>query len=159
MSHPVPHHDQFASPVDPVPLVEATRGPIIESTHFGSFAIVDEHGTVLASAGDIASPMYARSTLKPLQLVAMLRAGLELPEDLLALSAASHSGAPVHQEGATRILALHGHGPSALRNTVDLPYGATERNAHLRAGGAPSQLAQSCSGKHAAMVATCAHNG
>ena len=58
-----------------------------------------------------------------------------------------------------RILQLHGLTEAALENTVDLPYGDTERQNWLRAGGEASQLAQNCSGKHAAMAATCAING
>lgn len=142
-----------------VPLVEVTRGPIVESIHFGSFAVVTADGSVLAHAGDTSSPVYARSSLKPLQAVAMVRAGLDLPDDLLALGAASHSGAAMHQEGVVRMLALHGLDAGALRNVEDLPYGTAERQAYLRAGGVPSQLAQNCSGKHAAMVSTCVVNG
>lgn len=89
-----------------VPLVESTRGPVVESVHYGSFAVVSADGSVLAGAGEIDTPAYIRSALKPLQSIAMLRAGLELPDELLALSAASHSGAPMHQQGAERILAL-----------------------------------------------------
>lgn len=143
----------------PVALVESTRGKLVESVHFGSFSVVDSTGKSLLAAGAPAAPMYARSSLKPLQLAAMIRAGLELPDDLLALSAASHSGAGKHQEGAQRILALHGLDKSALRNVADLPYGVAEREEWLRSGGVATQLAQNCSGKHAAMVATCVING
>jgi L-asparaginase II len=142
-----------------IPLVESTRGPIVESIHFGSFAVVDPSGAVTAHGGDPHGLVYARSALKPLQTVAMLRAGLDLPPDLLALSAASHSGSPEHQDGARRILALHGIDESALQNTRDLPVGVDERAVYLRAGGEPSRLTQNCSGKHAAMVATCVVNG
>ncbi|QSZ55615.1 asparaginase [Paenarthrobacter ureafaciens] len=143
----------------PVALVESTRGNLVESVHFGSYSVVDSTGKPLLAGGTPAKPMYARSSLKPLQSVAMVRAGLDLPDDLLALSAASHSGAGKHQEGAQRILALHGLDQAALRNVVDLPYGVAEREAWLRGGGVATQLAQNCSGKHAAMLATCVING
>lgn len=142
-----------------IPLVEITRGPLVESTHHGSLAVVTEDGSVLASAGDIRSPIYARSSLKPLQAVAMLRGGLDLPDELLALSAASHSGARYHREGAAQILSRYGLDAAALRNVADFPYGAPERELYVRDGGLPSQLAQNCSGKHAAMAATCVVNG
>ena len=48
---------------------------------------------------------YPRSSLKPVQAVAMLRAGLDLDGELLALACASHSGEPGHLDGARRILA------------------------------------------------------
>lgn len=142
-----------------VPLVECTRGGLVESIHFGSFAVTRADGTLLLAAGNPDAPVYARSSLKPLQSVAMVRAGLDLPMDLLALSAASHSGAMMHQEGARHILKRYGVDETALRNIVDLPYGVSEREAWLRAGGVPTQLAHNCSGKHAAMVATCVING
>lgn len=142
-----------------IPLVESTRGAIVESVHYGSLAVVSAAGTPILSAGAPNAPVYARSALKPLQLVAMVRAGLDLPDELLALGASSHSGAAAHQAGAERILALHGLDPAVLRNVADLPAGGPERDAWLRAGGRPTQLAQNCSGKHAAMAATCVING
>ena len=142
-----------------VALVESTRGELVESVHYGSFAVVDAEGRTVLAAGVPDAPVYARSALKPLQLVAMLRAGLELPDDLLALSTASHSGAAVHRAGAERILAMHGLGAADLRNVAALPYGVAEREDWLREGGGPTRLAQNCSGKHAAMLATCAVNG
>ncbi|UVI36183.1 asparaginase [Brevibacterium spongiae] len=148
-----------ASALASVPLVEVTRGDLVEGVHFGAFAVCDTDGRRLVSAGDVEAPFYPRSTLKPLQLLAMLRLGLELPDDLLALAAASHSGALEHIAGARRILSLYELDESALGNAVDLPYGTVEREAHLAAGGTRSRLAQNCSGKHAAMVATCQVNG
>jgi len=142
-----------------IPLVESTRGAIVESVHYGSLAVVSAAGTPILSAGAPNAPVYARSALKPLQLVAMIRAGLDLPDELLALGASSHSGAAAHQAGAERILALHGLDPAVLRNVADLPAGGPERDAWLRAGGRPTRLAQNCSGKHAAMASTCVING
>jgi L-asparaginase II len=142
-----------------VPLAAQIRGQLVEALHFGSVAAVGPDGRLLWDAGDASAPFYPRSALKPLQTVALVRAGLDLPQDLLALAAASHSGAPVHREGARRILALHDLDESALANTRDLPYGTTEREAWLRAGGTADRLCQNCSGKHAAMAATCVLNG
>jgi L-asparaginase II len=142
-----------------VAVAEQTRDGVVESVHHGSLVATDASGAVLLAAGDPGALFYPRSSLKPLQAVAMLRAGLELPPELLALAAASHSGAPAHQEGARRILALHHADGAALENVPDLPYGAAERASALRAGQGPSHLAQNCSGKHAAMVATCLVNG
>src|ERR687889_1315899 len=131
------------------PLVTAIRDGLVESVHYGSAIAVAADGSTAASAGDPLTPFYPRSSLKPLQSVAMVRAGLDLPADLLALTAASHSGAPRHLDGASRILELHGLTPAALENSTDLPYGVREREEWLRDGGRRTQLAQNCSGKHA----------
>ncbi|WP_077487622.1 asparaginase [Sinomonas mesophila] len=141
-----------------VPLAVQWRGELIESVHYGSIAATDADGRLLWAAGDSA-PFYPRSALKPLQAVALVRAGLSVTDDLLALAAASHSGGPGHREGALRILGLHGLDASALANTTDLPYGVPEREAWLRASGRPDRLCQNCSGKHAAMAAVCTLNG
>ncbi|TPV49687.1 asparaginase [Pseudarthrobacter phenanthrenivorans] len=141
------------------PLVTATRDGLVESVHYGSAVALDANGAIAAAAGDPTAPFYPRSSLKPLQAVAMVRAGLELPADLLALSAASHSGAAQHRDGALRILELHGLSVSDFENSTDLPYGTAERAEWLRNGGGATQLTQNCSGKHAAMAATCVING
>jgi L-asparaginase II len=136
-----------------------TRDGLVEGVHYGSLIATDPDGGTLLEAGDPLAAFYPRSSLKPLQAVALVRAGLDIPSELLALTAASHSGAPIHRVGALRILELHGLTPAALENTTDLPYGVNEREEWLRAGRMPSQLAQNCSGKHAAMAATCVING
>ncbi|MFP5367544.1 MAG: asparaginase, partial [Actinomycetes bacterium] len=108
------------------PLVTATRDGLVESVHYGSAVALDANGAIAAAAGDPTAPFYPRSSLKPLQAVAMVRAGLELPADLLALAAASHSGAAQHRDGALRILELHGLSVSDFENSTDLPYGTAE---------------------------------
>ena len=141
------------------PLAVQTRDGIVEGVHYGSVVATAADGQILLAAGDPLAPFYPRSALKPLQAVAMVRAGLDLPDDLLALAAASHSGAATHREGARRILDLHGLTPGDLKNSTDLPYGVREREDWLGDGGQATQLAQNCSGKHAAMAATCVING
>ncbi|SDM05818.1 asparaginase [Arthrobacter sp. ok362] len=141
------------------PLAVQTRDGIVESVHYGSVIATAADGQILLAAGEPLAPFYPRSALKPLQAVAMVRAGLDLPDELLALAAASHSGAATHRDGARRILDLHGLTPGDLENSTDLPYGAREREDWLGDGGQATQLAQNCSGKHAAMAATCVING
>lgn len=141
-----------------VPLAVQIRGGAIEGVHYGSVAATDARGALLWAAGTASTPVFPRSALKPLQAVAMVRAGLALPDPLLALAAASHSGAAMHRDGARRILALHCLDESALANTPDLPYGVREREEWLASGGHADRVCQNCSGKHAAMVSVCALN-
>lgn len=150
-----PMTDPLAHPVLPEhePLVVATRGEAVESIHYGSAVLLDAAGNVAASYGEPQAAYYPRSALKPLFAVGMLRAGLELTDEQLALASASHSGAPIHQQVATTTLNAAGLDESALRNSTDLPYGVAERQAYLAAGGTATQLAQNCSGKHAALAA------
>ena len=89
----------------------------------------------------------------------MLRAGLDLDGELLALAAASHSGEPGHVDGARRILGLAGLAEPDLRNTPTWPDDADAAFAWRAAGRGPAALTQNCSGKHAAMLATCVAAG
>ncbi|RAN74857.1 asparaginase [Bacillus sp. SRB_336] len=141
------------------PLAVQTRGSIVESVHYGSLAALKPDGGTFLSRGEPTARMYPRSALKPLMAVAMLRAGVVLTDQQLALAAASHSGAAVHQETAEKILADAGLTVDDLGNSTDLPYGTAERAAWLASGHGPTHLAQNCSGKHAALLATCVANG
>jgi L-asparaginase II len=94
-----------------------------------------------------------------MQAVAMVRAGLVLPPELLALVCASHDGTAAHRAAAVAILASAGLEESALGNPPDLPLDPTVARGFLREGGAPSRIAMTCSGKHSGMLATCVRNG
>ena len=89
----------------------------------------------------------------------MLRAGLDLDGELLALACASHSGEPFHIDGVRRILAAAGLDESALQTPPDLPVDEQEKAACIRGRPPASSVAMNCSGKHAAMLATCVANG
>jgi L-asparaginase II len=143
----------------PVVVAEIVRSGFVEGHHYGSVVALEADGRVAWSVGDVESPVLARSCNKPLQAVGMLRAGLDLDGELLALAAASHSGEAFHLEGARRILATAGLDESALQTPPDYPIDDQAREEYIRAGGQKSPLAMNCSGKHAAMLATCVVNG
>jgi L-asparaginase II len=140
-------------------LCEVVRSGFVESRHRGSLVLLDEDGDVSLALGAVDVPVFPRSSMKPLQAVAMLRAGLDLPEKPLALACASHSGESVHVDLCRAILARAGLGEAALSCPPALPYGVEAAKAVLRAGGGPTRSRHNCSGKHAAMVATCAARG
>lgn len=72
------------------------RGGIVEGIHYGSVVVLGADGEVQLQLGDIEVAFYPRSALKPLQAVAMARAGLPLDGELLSLTAANHSGEERH---------------------------------------------------------------
>jgi L-asparaginase II len=143
----------------PVVVAEIVRSGFVEGHHYGSVVALEADGRVAWSVGDVESPVLPRSCNKPLQAVGMLRAGLDLDGELLALAAASHSGEAFHLEGARRILASAGLDESVLQTPPDYPIDDQAREEYIRAGGQKSRLAMNCSGKHAAMLATCVANG
>ncbi|WP_200262273.1 asparaginase [Streptomyces sp. HSG2] len=141
-----------------VPVARLVRGGVVEGVHHGSVVVLDAGGRTRLGLGDVDAAFYPRSALKPVQAVAMVRAGLPLEGELLSLAAASHSGEERHLSAAVRILRLAGLTEERLGNVRDLPFGRETRERWIREGRAPSRLAQNCSGKHAAMLHTCVLN-
>jgi len=138
-------------------LAEYVRDGVVESEHRGFLAVLNADGSIFKSLGDIDTKIFPRSTVKCAQASAMVRSGLVLEPRLLALAQSSHSGAAMHMDGAREILASVGLDEGALQCATDRPLGDAER----RAWGdkEPVQIAMNCSGKHAAMLATCVKNG
>lgn len=144
---------------EPAVLATYTRSGLCEGVHVGHAVVVAPDGSVLRSWGDPEHVIFPRSSNKPAQATAMVAAGLDVDTPLLALSAASHSGEPMHLEGVRTVLASVGLDESALQTPSDWPLDAMERDRWVRAGDQPSPIAMNCSGKHAAMLATCVING
>jgi L-asparaginase II len=114
---------------------------------------------VLFSMGEVTSPMYPRSSNKPIQAAAMRGCGLDLDGELLALAAASHSGEDFHVTGVRKILASAGLTEDALQCPPALPIDESTMRHFLSEGGSPDRVHMNCSGKHAAMLATCVAAG
>ena len=138
-------------------LAEYVRDGVVESEHRGFLAALNADGSIFKSLGDIETKIFPRSTVKCAQASAMVRNGLDLEPRLLALAQSSHSGDEMHLNGAREILALVGLSESALQCALDRPLGDAERRAWGEKP--PTQIAMNCSGKHAAMLATCVKNG
>jgi len=143
----------------PVVVAELVRSGFVEGHHHGSVVALDRDGAVDWSVGSVDQPILPRSSNKPLQALAMVRLGLDLPPELLALVCASHSGEPFHLDGVRRILASAGLDEAALQTPPDYPFDDAERHAVVAAGGERTSLQMNCSGKHAGMLATCVVNG
>ena len=140
-----------------VVLAELVRSGLIESTHSGHLILLAADGSDLLTLGDVEAEIYPRSAIKSLQAAAMVRAGLNLNDEQLALVCASHGGTSRHQEVALEILRSVGLSESELQNTPDAPL---DREARIKWGDKPAtSLAANCSGKHSGMLATCVVNG
>lgn len=147
------------SPEQFAPLAIVSRSGVDESVHFGAVIALNSDGSTAWSVGDPSVTIYPRSSTKPLQALAMVRAGLTLPPEQLALVCASHNGEQIHLETARAILASVGRDESSLANTVDYPLHVPSAHAAIREGREKSSLQMNCSGKHSGMVATCVING
>jgi L-asparaginase II len=145
---------QGANPV----VAEVVRSGFTESVHRGSVAAFGADGTAAISIGPAQAPFFPRSANKPLQAAGMLQCGLALDGELLALAAASHSGEDFHADGARKILSGVGLSEEDLDCPAAWPLDTETARRLIARGEGMSRIRMNCSGKHAAMLATCVAN-
>lgn len=144
---------------DPVVLADYTRSDFVEGVHVGHAVVVDPSGAIVRQWGDAQHVIFPRSCNKPAQAAAMVAAGLDVPGPLLALAVSSHSAEAMHLSGVHELLARARLEETALQTPADYPYDVLERDRWVIDRRPPSSIAMNCSGKHAAMLLTCAANG
>jgi len=143
--------------VNPV-VAEVVRSGFTESWHRGAVAGLDADGIQVIDVGQTGVPFFPRSANKPLQAAAMLRGGLDLNGELLALAAASHSGEDFHVDGVRKILSGAGLSEDDLGCPPGWPLDPETARHLIERGEGESRIRMNCSGKHAAMLATCVAN-
>ncbi len=91
------------------------RGDFIESIHVAYGVAVDEKGDVVYATGDLYYLTCIRSSCKPFQASAAVKAGAVeaagFSEDEIALMCASHNGEEVHVNTAKSMLSKLGLTP------------------------------------------------
>lgn len=125
------------------------RAGLVESRHRGIAALVGPDGKLIDHMGSAKRLIYPRSSVKPLQVVAMRRAGLKLAGEQLAITAGSHQGTQHHTHLVAQILAGAGMTDAALQCPPAWPGNSAAR---AQASG-ETRLAFNCSGKHAGFLA------
>ena len=144
-------------------LVDLSRAGAVESFHRGAAAIVDAAGKVVWSAGDIDRPIFARSSLKMLQALALVESGAADAFDVspveLALACASHSGEPFHVAAVEAWLRRIGCDETCLACGAHVPNNEAAARALILAGQAPTRVHNNCSGKHAGFLTLARHLG
>ncbi|MFB3908652.1 MAG: asparaginase [Candidatus Eisenbacteria bacterium] len=138
-------------------MVEATRGPAVESIHRGAAAVCDPDGRVVARVGNARLAAFLRSATKPFQAMALFETGaidrFGIPPEELAIVIASHDGEPFHVDLVRSLQARTGVAQGWLRCGAHAPYSAATRAAMAARGEEPSVLHNNCSGKHTGMLA------
>ena len=140
-----------------VPLFEVTRGRVVESVHYGSIAVVDSDGTLIASSGDPQMVAFLRSSAKPFQALPFVeRGGIEYfgfspPE--LALACASHEGSDMHVQAVRQLQRKIGIEQGHLQCGTHLPGDVDELKSLIIHDRNPTINHNNCSGKHTAMLA------
>lgn len=138
-----------------IPMVEIRRGDRLESQHCGHAVICDARGEIVAAWGDPELVIWPRSSCKMLQALPLVESGAAdgLDDARLALACASHQGAAMHTEAVAGWLAEMELEESDLRCGSHEPHDRAARDALIRAGHAPGQVHNNCSGKHTGFLA------
>jgi L-asparaginase II len=139
------------------PLVELTRGPLVESIHFGVLAVVDTRGRLVASLGNPDFVANLRSSAKPFQSLPLIEQdgaeAFHLTPKEIALTCASHSGTDEHVNVLRGMHEKIGISEGHLQCGVHYPgHEPTTRAMHIR-GEEPTPYRHNCSGKHTGMLA------
>lgn len=138
-------------------LIECTRGPIVESIHFGALAVVTSRGELLASYGDPQLTTFLRSSAKPFQALPFIERGgaqhFGLTDREVALMCASHSGTDEHVAVVRGIQQKIGAGEEHLLCGVHNPFHEPTAQALLLRDEKPTSNRHNCSGKHTGMLA------
>jgi L-asparaginase II len=139
-------------------LCEVWRGKQVESIHYGMIAVV-QNGRLVYSKGDIQSPVYVRSALKPLQAWTALSTGMAEkfgfgPAEI-AITCASHEASREQVAAVQSILSKIKLNEKHLLCGAHMPSDKEAAAQLIRAGQKPTALHNNCSGKHAGMLAAC----
>lgn len=138
------------------------RGNGIEAWHDASVAVCTPAG-LSVSFGDPELSSLTRSTIKPLQALALLTSGAADAFDFdareLALACSSHNGDDQHRSVARGMLDKARIAESALGCGAHLPIGMRIAERKPTHGEDRDPLRNNCSGKHAGFLALCKHLG
>ncbi len=142
-------------------LVEVTRGGLVESVHRGSVAIADAKGNVRFALGDLQTPVYPRSSLKPIQALPLLESGAAgafgLGDEEIALACASHSGEPMHTTRVAAWLSRIGCLESDLACGAHPSRYEPVAEDMIRRAEKPTRIHNNCSGKHSGFLTVARH--
>lgn len=142
-----------------VELAVIERSGFVESRHIGAAAVVSPEGDVVDSLGDTTAPIFPRSTLKPFQAIASLKAGAPLRGAEVAIAAGSHEGSFEQMQVVADVLDAAGLSPADLQCPEAYPKDERAHSYLLTNDKGKQRIAFNCSGKHAAFLSASAENG
>ena len=144
-------------------LCRVTRGELTESIHVAFAVAIDETRQPFYSTGDPQYLTCIRSSLKPFQAAASVKAGAvdaaEFNDEELALMCASHKGEKMHVKTAQSMLTKLGLTVDDYECGSHFPSDTLTRHRMIREDKEAQPLHNNCSGKHAGMLALAKHLG
>jgi len=142
-------------------IAEVTRGGFVESRHTGAYAVLDDSGKLVATAGDIAQAIFPRSAIKAFQCLPLIESGAAdrfgFTAQDLALACASHNGEVAHVRVAEGMLAKAGMSETQYECGAHWPHEMADQHELVRHNEKPRAIHNNCSGKHAGMLAVARH--
>lgn len=139
------------------PVLEVTRGEIVESVHFGAVAVADTSGKLFARLGDAETVTYLRSSAKPFQGLSLLESGAAahygLTSEQIAVICSSHSGTDEHVREVASIQNAVGVTEGDMLCGVHPPFHLATAERLKKEGLEPTPNRHNCSGKHTGMLA------
>jgi L-asparaginase II len=139
------------------PVLEVTRGGIVESTHYGAVAVTDASGGLVAWWGNPEVVTYLRSSAKPFQALPLVESGtvdhFGLTPRQLAVICSSHAGTDEHVATVAAAQAQVGVTEADLLCGVHPPHDLATSRRLKALGLEPTPYRHNCSGKHTGMLA------
>jgi L-asparaginase II len=136
---------------------------VIESIHNGRACFCDPSGELLDALGDPDAYVLLRSSAKPLQALPLVLSGAAdafgLTQKELAVACASHNSEVRHLEAVRSILQKADLSEDELQSGAHPPMYGPAAAELVRRDEEPRAIHSNCSGKHAGMLAVCAHEG
>ena len=143
--------------METVKMVEVTRNRAVESVHQGTAVLINSSGEILKEWGNSDILIYPRSALKPIQSLNLYKEGLSeelnLSDELIALTTASHHAENFHQEMISDWLKKMNLNENNLCCGPDWPWNIEDKfQAHSKYK-AKRKIFHNCSWKHCGHLA------
>lgn len=137
--------------------VTVLRGSLVENTHVAHIAVVDVQGKLLRWFNDPHRVTLVRSAAKPAQAAIAIETGaiaqFAFTSEEIALMCASHNSEDVQVEKVVAILAKLGATEADLTCGAHTPLSSAMAKQWLLSGKTPTPACNTCSGKHAGVLA------
>lgn len=138
-------------------VAKVLRSSNAESMHFGAVAVVDVFGKLTHYVGNPSMPFMTRSSIKPFQLLPLIRTGAAdhfgFTPRQLAIMCGSHNGSDEHVAVTASNLKLAGLQTSDLQCGTHKPLFMDIEKIYPQHGEDTDPLRHNCSGKHSGFLA------
>ena len=145
-----------------IKMVEVIRSDFIESIHYGVAVLINSEGKILKEWGNSNILIYPRSALKPIQSLNLYKDGvaeaLNLSDNLIALTTASHHAEIIHQKMVDDWLKKMNLNENYLSCGPDWPWNEKDQFEAYSKYKTKRKIFHNCSGKHCGHLAVCSYN-